>query len=42
VFEIQLLIVDEIGYLPFSREAAHSFFQFISRRYEKSSTIFHE
>ncbi len=38
--KFKLLIVDEIGYLPFSSEAAHSFFQLISRRYEKSSTIF--
>lgn len=34
------LIIDEIGYLPFSSEAAHSFFQLVSRRYEKSSTVF--
>jgi DNA replication protein DnaC len=38
--KFKLLIIDEIGYLPFSSEAAHSFFQLISRRYEKSSTIF--
>lgn len=38
--KFKLLIVDEIGYLPFSSEAAHSFFQLVSRRYEKSSTIF--
>jgi DNA replication protein DnaC len=36
----QLLIVDEMGYLPFNSEGAHCFFQLISRRYEKSSTIF--
>lgn len=35
-----LLIIDEMGYLPFDSEAAHCFFQLISRRYEKSSTIF--
>ena len=35
-----LLIVDEMGYLPFNREGAHCFFQLISRRYEKSSIIF--
>jgi DNA replication protein DnaC len=28
----QLLIVDEIGYLPFSKEGAHAFFQLISQR----------
>lgn len=38
--KFKLLIIDEIGYLPFSSEAAHSFFQLISRRYEKSSTVF--
>jgi DNA replication protein DnaC len=36
----QLLIVDEIGYLPFSTEGAHAFFQLISRRYETKSVIF--
>ena len=35
-----LLIVDEMGYLPFNSEGAHCFFNLISRRYEKSSTIF--
>lgn len=38
--KFKLLIIDEIGYLPFSSEAAHSFFQLVSRRYEKHSTIF--
>jgi DNA replication protein DnaC len=36
----KVLIVDEIGYLPMDREGAHLFFQLVSRRYEKSSTIF--
>jgi DNA replication protein DnaC len=36
----QLLIIDEMGYLPFDSEAAYCFFQLISRRYEHSSTIF--
>jgi DNA replication protein DnaC len=35
-----LLIIDEIGYLPFTTEGAHCFFQLISRRYEHASTIF--
>jgi DNA replication protein DnaC len=38
--KFHLLIVDEMGYLPFNSEGAHCFFQLISRRYEKSSTIF--
>lgn len=36
----KLLIIDEMGYLPFDEEGAHCFFQLISKRYEKSSTIF--
>jgi DNA replication protein DnaC len=35
-----VLIVDEMGYLPLDHEGAHCFFQLISRRYEKSSMIF--
>ena len=35
----RLLIVDEIGYLPFGREEANLFFQVIAKRYEKSSLI---
>ncbi len=35
----KVLIIDEIGYLPFDEEGAHCLFQLISRRYEKSSTI---
>jgi len=34
-----LLIIDEIGYLPLSREQAHLFFQIVAARYEKGSTI---
>jgi len=36
----KLLIIDEMGYLPFDEEGAHCFFQLISKRYEKSSIIF--
>lgn len=35
-----MLIIDEMGYLPFDSEGAHCFFQLVSRRYEKSSMIF--
>lgn len=35
----KLLIIDEIGYLPFGREQANLFFQVIARRYEKGSLI---
>ncbi len=34
-----LLVVDEIGYMPLSRQEAHLFFQFICYRYEKNSTV---
>lgn len=34
-----LLIIDEIGYLPLSREQAHLFFQIVAARYERGSTI---
>ncbi len=36
----KLLIIDEIDYLPFDSAAAYCFFQLISRRYERASTIF--
>jgi DNA replication protein DnaC len=35
----RLLIIDEIGYLPMSREQANLFFQVIARRYERGSVI---
>jgi len=35
----KLLIIDEIGYLPFGREQANLFFQVVARRYEKGSLI---
>lgn len=34
-----LLIIDEVGYLPFDVEAANLFFQLISSRYERASVI---
>jgi len=34
-----LLIVDEVGYLPFDKQGANFFFQLISRKYEKNSVI---
>ncbi len=39
VSRYQLLILDEIGYLPLNMEDANLFFQLVSRRYEKSSII---
>ena len=35
----RLLIIDEIGYLPMSREQANLFFQVIAARYERGSLI---
>lgn len=35
----KLLIIDELGYLPISKNDSKLFFQLIDRRYEKSSTI---
>jgi DNA replication protein DnaC len=35
----KLLIIDELGYLPFETNAAHLFFQLISRRYERGSVL---
>jgi DNA replication protein DnaC len=35
----KLLIVDELGYLPFETNAAHLFFQLVSRRYERGSVL---
>jgi DNA replication protein DnaC len=39
LFKPDLLIVDEVGYIPFGRPAANLFFQVVNGRYEKSSTI---
>jgi hypothetical protein len=35
----KLLIVDELGYLPLEANAAHLFFQLVSRRYERGSML---
>lgn len=35
----KLLIIDELGYLPFDPKASHLFFQLVSRRYEKGSIL---
>lgn len=35
----QLLIIDEIGYLPVDKQGANLLFQLIAKRYEKQSTI---
>jgi len=35
----RLLIIDEVGYLPMSREQANLFFQVVAARYEKGSVV---
>lgn len=35
----KLLLIDEIGYLPLTREEASLFFRLITRRYEKAATV---
>jgi DNA replication protein DnaC len=35
----KLLIIDELGYLPFERRAANLFFQLVNRRYAKGSLM---
>ena len=34
-----LIVVDEVGYLPFDRQAANLMFALVSRRYERASMI---
>ena len=36
---LDLIIIDELGYLPLSKDAANLFFQLISRRYEQGPII---
>jgi DNA replication protein DnaC len=35
----RLLIIDELGYLPLQVDAAHLFFQLVSRRYERGAML---
>ena len=35
----KVLVIDEVGYLPFDKQGANLFFQLISRKYEKSTII---
>jgi DNA replication protein DnaC len=34
-----LIVIDEVGYIPFEPEAANLFFQLVSSRYERASLI---
>lgn len=35
----KLLIVDEVGYIPFGQDSANLFFQLVSSRYEYASLV---
>lgn len=35
----KLLIIDELGYLPFEKRSAHLFFQLVAKRYERGSML---
>ncbi len=35
----KLLVIDELGYLPFERRSAHLCFQLVARRYERGSLL---
>jgi DNA replication protein DnaC len=35
----KLLVIDELGYLPFEKRSAHLFFQLVARRYERGSLL---
>ncbi|TWH44264.1 IS21-like element helper ATPase IstB [Rhodococcus rhodochrous] len=39
IARIGLIVIDEVGYIPFDTDAANLFFQLVSSRYEKSSII---
>lgn len=38
-YKSALVVVDEVGYTPITREECNLFFRFIANRYEKTSTI---
>jgi len=38
-YKSSLVVVDEVGYTPISREECNLFFRFIAKRYEKASTV---
>lgn len=38
-YKSAVVIVDEVGYTPITREECHLFYQFIATRYERSSTV---
>lgn len=38
-YKSALVVVDEVGYTPITREECHLFYQFVATRYEKVSTV---
>jgi DNA replication protein DnaC len=38
-YKASVVVVDEVGYMPVSREECHLFYRFVATRYEKASTI---
>ncbi len=38
-YKSALVLIDEVGYTPITREECHLFFKFVAYRYEKASTI---
>jgi DNA replication protein DnaC len=38
-YKSALVVVDEVGYTPISREECHLFYRFVATRYEKASTV---
>lgn len=39
LMKCSLIIIDELGFLPFSQQGAHMLFSFISQRYQRGSLI---
>lgn len=39
LMKVQLIIIDELGFLPFSQQGAHLLFSFISQRYQQGSLL---
>jgi DNA replication protein DnaC len=38
-YKSSLVVVDEVGYTPITREECHLFYRFVATRYEKASTV---
>jgi len=38
-YKSALVVVDEVGYTPITREECNLFFRFVANRYEKTSTV---